>query len=432
MRLDGRNPVSRLHDTFEAGLDALRAERAAIIERHGARVISEVTVAQAAQGMRGVNALICDTSTVDPDRGLIIRGVPVLDLIDKLPEDVFHLLLTGKLPSDKQRAALQEDLAAHAAIPDGVWKVLRAMPNDAHPMAMLSTALLAMEDRSEFRSRLSQGLPKNNHWKPALDDAVALMAALPVLAAGVYRIRYGKGAPLAYDPSLDWAANYCRMLGVENERFYRAMRIAVILQSDHEGGNVCAFTCHTVGSVLSNPYLAVSAGFNGLAGPLHGLASQEAILWIQGAIERYGGIPNVAHSEEYTWDTLNTGRVIPGYGHAVLRGQDPRFTGMVEHGMRHFGSDEVFGTVVRMSEVVPKVLKAHGKAKNPYPNVDAGMGAVWHHFGITELPYYTVPFAVSLSLGMLAQLVINRALGSPIVRPRSITSEWIREQAERE
>jgi len=421
-----------LHDTFAAGLDALRAERAALIEHHGRRITSEVTVSQAARGMRGVAALICDTSVVDPDRGLVIRGVPVLDLIDKLPEDVFHLLLTGALPSAAQRAALQHDLAARAAVPDAVWKVLRAMPKDAHPMAMLSAGLLALEDQSAFRRRYSEGLAREDYWRPALDDALALIAELPALAAGLYRIRYGKGKPLVYDPELDWAANFCRMLGVEDERFYRAMRIAVILQSDHEGGNVCAFACHTVGSVLSNPYLAVSAGFNGLSGPLHGLASQESILWVNGAIERYGGIPNVPHVEEYTWDTLNAGRIVPGYGHAVLRGQDPRFTGMVEYGLRYFGADEVFGTVVRMSEVVPKVLKAHGKAKNPYPNVDAVMGAVWHHFGITELPYYTVPFAVSLSLGLLAQLVINRALGSPIVRPRSVTSEWIREQAERD
>lgn len=421
--------MSTLHEAFEKRLDAIRDRRRALIDKHGERILSEVTVSQAAGGLRGVRGLVCDTSTVDPDLGLVVRGIPVLGLIDSLPEDVFVLLLTGDLPSRDERESLQRDLAARADLPDYVWRVLGAMPDDSHPMAMLSAGLLALERESVFRRRFSEGLARGDHWRPALDDALNLMAALPVLAAGVYRIRYGKGEPIPYEPALDWAANYCRMLGVDKERFFAAMRRAVILQCDHEGGNVCAFTCHTVASALSNAYLAVAAGFNGLAGPLHGLASQESIAWVKGAIDRYGGAPNAAHIEEYTWSTLNEGRVIPGYGHAVLRGPDPRFTAMVEFGMKHFQGDEVFGTVARMAEVVPKVLKTHGKAKNPYPNVDAGMGAVWNHFGITELPYYTVPFAVSIALGMLAQLVINRALGSPIVRPRSVTTEWIERRA---
>jgi len=216
---------------------------------------------------------------------------------------------------------------------------------------------------------------------------------------------------------------------VNDPLFAPAMRRAAILQSDHEGGNVCAFTCHVVGSVLSNPYLAVSAGFNGLSGPLHGRSAQESTQWVLGAMEHYHGVPSDEQIAEYAWDTLKSGRVVPGHGHAVLRGTDPRFVAMMDFGREHFAGDAVFDTTLRMGEVVPEVLKKHGKAKNPYPNVDFGMGAVWHHFGITELAYYTVPFAISLAMGMLAQLVINRAVGSPIVRPRSVTTDWIRSQA---
>jgi citrate synthase len=218
------------------------------------------------------------------------------------------------------------------------------------------------------------------------------------------------------------------MLGHHDDVIERAMRLAAILQSDHEGGNVCAFTCHTVGSVLSDPYLAVSAGFNGLAGPLHGRSAQESTQWQLDAMLRYGDAPDDKEIENYTWETLNAGRVVPGHGHAVLRGADPRFTAMLDFGRKNFADDPLFATVERMSRVVPEVLKKQGKAKNPYPNVDFGMGMVWHHFGITELESYTVPFAISLAMGMLAQLVINRALGTPIVRPRSVTSDWIRSQ----
>lgn len=417
--------MSALHDVFMAQVPALRAERAETIKQHGQRVISEVTVAQAFGGLRDVRALVCDTSVADPDRGLIIRGIPVLQLIDRLPEDVFFLLLIGRLPSTDESQALRTEIAGRARVPAYAWSVIEAMPRDAHPMSMLSAGVVAMENESVFARRFAK-LTREDYWRATLDDALSLWAALPELAAGIYRFAYGKGPRIAPDPSLDWAANYGRMLGVADPQFAPAMRTAAILQSDHDGGNVCAFTCHAVGSVLSSAYLAVSAGFNGLAGPLHGRSSQESTQWVLEALRRYGGVPTHEQIEEYAWETLNAGRVVPGHGHAVLRGQDPRFTAMIDFGQSRFKGDAVFETVERMARVVPDVLEEHGKAKNPHPNVDFGMGAVWHHFGITELPYYTVPFAISLSTGMLAQLVINRAVVSPIVRPRSVTTEWIR------
>ena len=420
--------MSILHDIFAAQVDRLRAERDELVKTRGDRVISEITAAQAFGGMRDVRALVCDTSVVDPERGLIIRGIPVLDLIHRFPEEIFFLLLIGRLPDEKESAAVRAAIGAQTRVSETAWRPIEAMPRDSHPMAMLATGLLALEHESVLARRVSNGAPRSEHWSAALDDALRILHALPTLAAGVYRIRYQRGPRLAYDPVLDWASNFCMMLGHRDDVFERAMRIAAILQSDHEGGNVCAFTCHTVGSVWSSPYLAVSAGFNGLAGPLHGRSAQESTQWQLSAIARFGGAPTEKQIEDYTWDTLKSGKVVPGHGHAVLRGADPRFTAMLDFGREHFAGDDLFQTVERMSRVVPGVLKAHGKARNPYPNVDFGMGMVWHHAGITELEFYTVPFAVSLSMGMLAQLVINRALGSPIVRPRSVTSEWIRSQ----
>ena len=417
--------MSALHDVFAAQAPALRAERAETLQQHGQRVVSEVTAAQTFGGMRDVRALVCDTSVVDPDRGLIIRGIPVLDLVDRLPEDVFFLLLIGRLPSPDESRALRAEVVGRVRVPAYAWSVVEAMPRDTHPMSMLSAAVVAMENESVFARRFAK-LAREDYWRATLDDALSLWAVLPELAAGIYRFAYDRGARIAPDPSLDWAANFGRMLGVGDPAFTPAMRTAAILQSDHEGGNVCAFTCHVVGSVLSSAYLAVSAGFNGLAGPLHGRSAQESTQWVTEAVQRFGGVPTSEQIEEYTWEALKAGRVVPGHGHAVLRGQDPRFSAMIDFGRSCFKGDAVFETVERMGRVVPEVLKEHGKAKNPYPNVDFGMGAVWHHFGITELAYYTVPFAISLSMGMLAQLVINRALGSPIVRPRSVTTEWIR------
>ena len=417
--------MSILHEIFAKQVDALRAQRDELLKSRGDKVISEVTVAQAFGGMREVRALVCDTSVVDPDRGLIIRGLPILELIDRTPEEIFFLLLIGRLPDKKESAAVREAIAHAPRVPEATWRAIEALPKDSHPMTMLSAGILALEHESVMAKRVAEGAPRGELWRATLDDALRLMQALPTVAGGVYRIRFHRGPRLAYDPVLDWAQNFCRMLGHHEDVFERAMRVAAILQSDHEGGNVCAFTCHTVGSVLSNPYLAVTAGFNGLAGPLHGRSAQESTQWQLDAMLRYGGAPDEKEIEKYTWDTLKAGRVVPGHGHAVLRGADPRFTAMLDFGRKHFADDPLFVTVERMSRVVPAVLQAQGKAKNPYPNVDFGMGMVWHHFGITELEFYTVPFAISLAMGMLAQLVWNRALGTPINRPRSVTTDWI-------
>jgi citrate synthase len=417
--------LSILHDRLKQIVPAARRERAQLIERFGDRVLSEVSVRQAAGGMRGVRTLICDTSVVDPDKGLIIRGIPVGALSDRLTEEVFYLLLTGELPDTTALEALRRDLDERASVPESVWPVLEAMPAEAHPMAMLSAALLAMENGSVFRERYERGMDRANYWEAALEDCLRVIAVLPEITAAIYRMRYGKGERIARDPKLDWAANLVHMLGSDDDRFRSYMRLATIVQSDHEGGHASALTAHTVGSALSNIYLVLSAGFNALAGPLHGLASQVCAEWVLSAMEKYGGVPTAPQIKEYAQDTLAAGRVIPGYGHAVLRAQDPRYLAILAFGERHCSRSEAFKTVTAMSRIVPGVLMETGKVKNPWPNVDAINGALFHHFGITELPFYTVFFAAALSFGISAQYVLNRALGSPITRPRSVTTAWI-------
>jgi citrate synthase len=255
-----------------------------------------------------------------------------------------------------------------------------------------------------------------------------MLAKLPGIAAGVYRMHARKGLPLGSDPSLDWGADYAHMLGLPDPEgnFARLIRLYLTLHCDHEGGNVSAFTCHTVGSALSDPYYAVSAGLNGLAGPLHGLANQECLQFVLGVRKRFDGVPTDAQLREYAWNTLKEGHVIPGYGHAVLRITDPRFTAFHLFGERVCPQDEIFCIVDRVFAIVPGILREQGKAKDPWPNVDAISGALLYHFGLTEFDYYTVLFGVSRALGMCAQLIINRALGTPITRPKSVSTEWVK------
>jgi citrate synthase len=406
-----------------------RQEIRTLVQTHGDTKISDVTVAQAYGGMRGVKGMVCDTSEVPPDVGLLIRGTPIAELADRTPEDVFYLLCTGEMPSSRDTKALQQDLAERARVPAYVWRVLEAMPKDSHPMCMFDTAILAMERESKFRDAYYEGMSKLDYWKPTLEDSLDLIAKLPAIAAGIYRMRYRKGPRISPKKELTWSQNFAHMLGVKDPdgEFAECMRLYLVLHCDHEGGNVSAHTCHLVGSALSNAYYSVSAALNGLAGPLHGLANQECLKWILD-LKKAVGQPTHENIRKFAWETLNSGQVVPGYGHAVLRVTDPRFTCFRDFGMKHFPDDPIMKTVNIVFEVVPDVLQQHGKAKNPWPNVDAGSGALLYHYGIKEFSFYTVFFAVSRALGMASQLVINRAMATPIERPKSVTTTWIKKQ----
>jgi citrate synthase len=421
--------MSTLKEIFAARVESLREEVKAINAQFGETKISEVTVGQAYGGMRGVIAMVCDTSVVNSDTGLIIRGRPVLELTDKWPSEIFWLLLTGELPTPEQAAGLRAEWAARANVPDYVWNLLAAMPSDSHPMVMLNAAVLSLSNDSLFANRYPT-MSKTQYWDAAFEDAMSLLAMLPTIAAGIYRQRYNKGPRIPVNKELDWGANYVHMLGLQDqsEECRNMMRLYLTLHSDHEGGNVSALTCHTVGSALSDPYLAVSAGLNGLAGPLHGLANQECLAFVLELHRRFNGVPTHEQVREVCWELLNSGQVIPGYGHAVLRAEDPRFTAFYQFGKTHCGDGEIFKTVQVLYETAPEVLKEQGKAKNPWPNVDAGSGALLYHYGLTETGYYTVLFSVSRALGLLAQLIINRAIGAPITRPKSVSTEWIKQQ----
>jgi citrate synthase len=418
-----------LHDRLAAQIPVKGAEISGLIKEHGSKVISDVTVAQAYGGMRGIKSLICDTSIVEPDRGLVIRGIPIADLDDRLPEEIFFLLNIGELPSDAELKDLQQELGERSHVPDYVWDVLRACPKDSHPMAMLSIAIMALEKESVFRKRYDEGMKRGEYWEPALEDSLTLLARLPGLAAGLYRIRFDKGDIIPSDPSLDWGANYAHMLGIDDPtgEFANLMRLYLVLHSDHESGNVSAFTGHTVGSALSDIYYALAAGLNGLAGPLHGLANQECLKFVLEIRDKFNGVPTADELVQYCWDTLNSGKVLPGYGHAVLRATDPRFTAFHAFGKRVCPDDDTVAIVDLMFQNVPTVLKEQGKAKNPYPNVDAGSGALLYHFGMTEFDYYTVLFGVSRAMGIMSQYIYNRAYQIPITRPKSVGTDWIQE-----
>lgn len=373
--------------------------------------------------MRGVPALVCDTSSVSADEGLRIRDIPILELTNITPEETFWMLVTGTRATPEQLSELRASFAKHYQIPQYVVDTLKAMPKDSHPMAMLSVGLLAMERESEFRAAYDKGAGKDALWQSLLNDSVRLIASMPGIAAAIYRIRFNKGdviAPLADDNDL--SNNFAHMLGVSDDPAWKELvRLYLVLHSDHEGGNVSAMTSYVVSSALSDPYYSVSAAMSGLAGPLHGLANQECLRFIMDVREQFNGVPTDEQLTEYTWNRLNNGQVVPGYGHAVLRVTDPRFTAFYDFGVKYGLQDDNVQIVHKLFKLVPGILKEHGKAKNPWPNVDAGSGALLYNYGMTEFDFYTVMFGVSRAIGLCSQMVVNRMMASPIVRPKSMT-----------
>ena len=418
-----------IREKLNIKIKAWREETKNIIEKGGSKELSNVTVSQAYGGMRGIRALICDTSRVPQNEGLIIRGTHLKKLIDKTPEEIFFLLLTGDLPDEDELTDFSSEIKKRKKVPGYVWDILKHMPVDSHPMAMFNTAILVMQKESVFNKEYDAGLKKEDYWKPTLEDALNIVAKLPAIAAGIYRMRFNKGEIIPENKESDLSGDYVQMLGKEfdTEEFYDLIRLYLVAHCDHEGGNVSALATQTINSALSDLYYSLSGGFNGLAGPLHGLANQESLKWILDLMNNYNGAPSEKELKDFVQETLNSGKVIPGYGHAVLRITDPRFEAFLNFGRKHFPEDPVFLTVSRLFEVVPAELKKMDKVKNPWPNVDAATGSLLYHYGLKEFSYYTVMFAVSRSLGLTAQAVVNRALLKPIIRPKSVTTEDVKE-----
>jgi citrate synthase len=429
-----------LHEKISTQLPAWRERVKVLVKEHGKTVIDQVTIEQVYGGMRDIKSLVTDISFVDPATGIKFRGMSIPEVLEKLPKPdgatipyvgaLFYLLLIGEIPTRDEAEAVEAEWARRADVPAYVYDVLRAMPKDTHPMVLFSQAVLALQNTSEFARRYKEGMKKDIYWEPTLEDALNLTAKLPVIAAFIYRLKYGDGQIPKYNPNLDYGANFAHMLDVKDKQGYAELaRLYFILHSDHESGNVSAHATHLVGSALSDAYYAFSAGLNGLAGPLHGLANQECLGWLISVRDQFGGVPSREDLYKFAWETLDSGKVIPGYGHAVLRVTDPRFTAQLEYAKKHFPQDTLVQLAELVYEVVPQVLKEQGKAKNPAPNVDAISGTLQYYYGVREFDFYTVLFGVGRALGVMSNLVWARALGQPIERPKSLTTAMLEEAA---
>jgi citrate synthase len=360
----------RLQELIPKEIENVKEVRA----KYGNMSFGENTVDQMYGGMRGLKGLVWEGSVLDADEGIRFRGLSIPEAqkvlptapggTEPLPEGLFWLLVTGEVPTAEQVKGLSAEWAARAEIPDFVKDLIDRCPNTLHPMSQFSLAVTALNHDSAFAKAYANGVNKKEYWQTTYEDAMDLIAKLPAIAARIFRNVYGDGKVPAIDPSKDYSANFANMLGYGQEEFVELMRLYITIHSDHEGGNVSAHTGHLVGSALSDPFLSYAAALNGLAGPLHGLANQEVLRWIQKMQGVVGNNPSDEKVAEYVWKTLKGGQVVPGYGHAVLRKTDPRYTAQREFALRHLPEDPLFKLVAQIYKIVPNILLEAGKAKS--------------------------------------------------------------------
>ncbi len=429
--------MSKLKSKLREKIEGWRPRTTKLLKQHGDVKISDVTIAQAIGGIRGVKCLVTDISYLDPNEGIRFRGHTIPETLAALPkvpgsdmpyvEGFLWLLVTGDVPTKEEALEVVAEFKKRSKTPGYVFDMLKAMPKDSHPMAMFSAAIVAMQRESEFVKKYNEGISKMDYWEPTLEDALNLWAKLPQIAAFIYRWKYKDGDIIDPDPNLDMGGNFAHMMGIDKP-YDDVARLYFILHSDHESGNVSAHAGHLVASALSDLYYAISGLINGLAGPLHGLANQEVLRWIQGVMDQMGGkVPTEEEMKKFVWDTLNSGQVIPGFGHAVLRKTDPRYQAQREFCLKHLPDDLIFKYVDMLYKVVPPILEEQGKAKNPWPNVDAQSGVIQWYYGLREYDFYTVLFGIGRALGVASNIIWDRALGYPIERPKSVTTAMLEE-----
>jgi citrate synthase len=431
-----------LKELLKQKIEDFRPRTTKLVKEFGKVKIDEVTIDQCIGGARDIRSLVTDISYLDPMEGIRFRGKTIPETFEALPkapgskyptvEAFWFFLLTGDVPTKAQVDQVCAEWKQRQNVPSYVWDAIRGLPRDSHPMVMLSVGLMAMQKDSKFAAFYNSGkFNKMTAWESVYEDASDIVARIPIVAAFIYNLKYRSDYQIAPDPKLDMGANFAHMIG-QSEQYKDVARMYFIIHSDHESGNVSAHTTHLVHSALSDPYYAYSAGLNGLAGPLHGLANQEVLGWIMEFQKKLGGAePTKENVTKALWDTLNAGQVIPGYGHAVLRKTDPRYTTQREFCLNTPGlkDDPLFKLVAMIFETAPGVLTEHGKTKNPWPNVDAQSGVIQWYYGVKEWDFYTVLFGVGRALGCMANITWDRGLGYAIERPKSVTTEMLEKWA---
>ena len=375
-------------------------------------VLFEITKEHLETGMRGYPVGYCTTSSVDPEKGLFYMGRPVSEMASSRPEEVMYLLYHGKEGSKEEVDSFSAELQQRAHCSTETLERIAQLPRKGHPMALFSAALLItgmLEGTDDYR-----------------EDCLNVMAKVPQVAAAVINHHAGWGGLNPSKPELGYMENFTQMLNVPSadlEGLGAAFKLFNVLHYDHGGGNLSTFVGKAVASSLEDMWGSLASAMNALAGPRHGKANQDCLLFVQSALSDLGEEATPAQVEQYVRDRLAAKQLIYGFGHAVLRVEDPRATILYQHAQEEFPNHPLIKMALHLRSEGVKVLKENPKVSNPYPNVDAISGSLLTATGFPYSEYYTVLFGCSRVVGIARQIVYERSearggKGVPIVRPK--------------
>jgi citrate synthase len=376
----------------------------------GGEVLFTITREHLDTGLRGFPVGTCPISDVDPHLGLSYGGYAIASLADRQPEEVIYLLLHKELPDAARLANFRQELIKNSRLHPEILEKLRTLPRHGHPMNWLMSAILLMGMYSGT----------GDYAK----DCLQVIAQLPEAVAAIFRIRSGWGEPIESKPELGYMENFAYMLGAPaaTPELTHLLRVFNILHMDHGGGNLSTFVGKAIASGLEDMYGSLVGAMAGLAGPLHGMANQECLRFLKTVSKEIKDPADEKSVTEYVESLLNSGGVLYGFGHAVLRVEDPRATVQFDLGEQIAPNDPLFRLAVTLRKVGTQALQKRGKVSNPYPNVDAVSGCLLSACGLTDENYYTVLFGLARCVGIAAQIVWERTearggKGIPIVRP---------------
>ncbi|MFN8578153.1 MAG: citrate (Si)-synthase [Candidatus Sericytochromatia bacterium] len=378
-------------------------------------VLFTITKDQLETGLRGVPVGYCPTSSVDPQLGLFYGGYPVEKLAYNEPEEVIYLLFNRELPNAEQLAEFKKVLVAHSKLNPEIINHLKALPKEGHPMKWFMHGLNLMGMYSG-----------TGDYKK---DAMNVVAQLPELVAAIYRIRSGWGETIESKPELGYIENFVHMLNPPNtnDHLLELMKVFNVLHFDHGGGNLSTFVGKAIASGQEDMYGSLMGAMSALAGPLHGMANQECLRFLKTALENVSDPTDENAVNDYINKLFAEGKKLYGFGHAVLRVEDPRATVQYALGEKICPDNKIFRMAVSMRKLGTEFLKKQEKVSNPYPNVDAVSGSLLTSVGLTDENYYTVLFGMSRCVGIAAQIIYERleargGKGTPIIRPKYVYS----------
>ncbi len=374
-------------------------------------ILFEITKDSLETGLRGVPVGYCTTSHVDPQKGLTYVGRPIAELAHKSPIEVIYLLYYGEMGSKEQIARFQEDLAKRAHCKPETIPSIEALPRAGHPMDGFAAALLIAgmyEGTDDYR-----------------EDCLNVIAKIPQIAAAAINAHAGWGHTPPPKPELGYIENFVHMLqmpGAKKNEFVEVMRLFNVIHFDHCGGNLSTFVGKAVASALEPMYGSLAAAMTALAGPRHGRANQDCLEFVQSVLDEVGENAKPSDVEKLIRRKLSNNELVFGFGHAVLRVEDPRATVCYQYCQKHFPNHPLVKIANLLRTEGTKVLKENPKISNPYPNIDAITGSMLTAVGFPYPDYYTLLFGMSRCVGIAIQIVYERmeargGKGTPIIRP---------------